>query len=125
MARLMGETPSQIGPFGGRWVAMAFTNTNHHNHWLEVNLIGPPGNHQALGARVTVQIGDKRQVAEVGHAESARFSQGHYRLYFGLGQQQTHVDSLTVAWPDGSLQTVPDVQVDHVITVNWSDRNVT
>jgi hypothetical protein len=123
MARLMGETPSQIGPFGGRWVAMAFTNTDHHNHWLEVNLIGPPGNHQGLGARVTVQMGKNKLASEVGHAESARFSQGHYRVYFGLGQK-TQVDSLTVAWPDGSLQTVPDVQVDHVITVNWSDRKV-
>lgn len=123
MARLMGDSPSQIGPFGGQWTTTAFTNTNHKNHWLEVNLIGPPGNHQALGARVTAHVGDKSQVQEVGHAESSRFSQGHYRLYFGLGQQ-THVDSLTVAWPDGSLQTVPDVQADHLITVNWSDHSI-
>ena len=121
MARLMGDSPSQVGPFGGHWVTMAFTNLNHKNHWLEVDLIGSPGNHQALGARVTVQTSNNRQVQEVGHAESSRFSQGHYRLYFGLGQQ-TQVDSLTVAWPDGSLQTVPDVQVNRLITVNWSER---
>ena len=121
MARFLGDSPSHIDPFGGRWVATAFTNTNHTHHWLEVDLIGPPGNHQALGARVTAQIGDTKQVAEVGHAESSRFSQGHYRSYFGLGQQ-THVDRLTVAWPDGTLQTVPAVRIDHLLTVNWNDR---
>ena len=123
MARLMGETPSQIGPMGGHWVAMAFINTNHNNHWLEVSLTGPPGNQQGLGARMTVQTGNKRQVGQVGHAESSRFSQGHYRSYFVLGKK-LQVDAFTVAWPDGSLQTVPDVQVDQVITVNWSDRKV-
>lgn len=123
MAKLLGDSLSQIGPLGGHWVAMAFTNSNHKNHWLEVNLIGPPGNHQALGARVSVETSDNRQVQEVGHAESSRFSQGHYRVYFGLGQQ-TRVDSLTVAWPDGSLQTLHDVQGDRLITVNWSERQI-
>ncbi len=117
----MGDSPAQIGPLGGHWVTMAFTNSNHQHHWLEVDLIGPPGNHQALGARVSVETSDNRQVQEVGHAESSRFSQGHYRVYFGLGQQ-THVDSLTVTWPDGSLQTVHDVQGDRLLTVHWSEH---
>ena len=123
MARLMGDSPSQTVPLGGHWVAMAFTNSNHKNHWIEVNLIGPPGNHQALGARVTLQMGKNRQVQEVGHAESSRFSQGHYRLYFGLGQQP-HIDSLTVTWPDGSVQPIANVPIDRLITVQWSDRAV-
>jgi hypothetical protein len=123
IARLMGDSPSQVGPFGGHWVTNVFTNSNHKNHWLEVNLIGPPGNRQGLGARVTAHLGDKRQVKEVGDAESSRFSQGHYRVYFGLGQH-TSPDLLSIAWPDGTIQTIPEVQGDRLITVNWSDRKV-
>ncbi len=118
VSRFLGDSRSQIGPFGGHWVTKVFTNSNHQNHWLQVNLVGPPGNRQGLGARVSVRAGGVEQIQEVGHAEGSRYSQGHYRVYFGLGQRG-QLDSLSVAWPDGTMQTIPDPRVDSLVTVNW------
>ena len=56
------------------------------NHWLEATASGKPGNAQAIGARVTLETAAGRQTQVVGLNDGAFFSQGHYRLYFGLGR---------------------------------------
>ena len=68
------------------WNLRAYRNlTDNGNHWLEVRLVGKPGNPQAIGARVTLRTVDAQQTQQVGLNDGAFFSQGHYRLYFGLG----------------------------------------
>jgi hypothetical protein len=121
VSRWLGNPAPGENAREGRWMVRVFTNTRHLNHWLEVNLIGPPGNRQGLGARLSVQSGDTEEVQEVGHAEGSRYSQGHYRVYFGLGQL-THLSSLSVLWPDGTHQKILNPPVDNLITVNWNDH---
>ena len=48
--------------------------------------------------------------------EGAYLSQGHYRLYFGLGEEMAPV-SLDIQWPDGSRQTLKDVAINQRLTV--------
>ena len=82
-------------------------------HWLLVELVG--ANHpDALGTRVTVITGDKRQVRE-------RQSGGSYlsshdpRLHFGL-DTATQVD-IEIRWPDGMLQHFDTITADQILRV--------
>ena len=43
--------------------------------------------------------GGSKLVRVVGESESSHFSQGHYRIYFGLGSET--VRAIEVRWPDG------------------------
>ena len=94
------------------WNLAAYRNVaDNGNHWLEVRLVGKAGNPQAIGARVTVQTPDGQQLQQVGLNDGAFFSQGHYRLYFGLGAR-TRADVLTIRWPDGQIQELNGVDGD-------------
>ena len=98
------------------WVLKAYHNTGTVNHWLQVKLVGQEGNRQAIGARVTVVTRDSRQVQEVGSTDGAFFSQGHYRLYFGLGSH-TKADAVKIHWSDGYQQEIRDVAGDKLFVV--------
>lgn len=68
------------------------------NNWFEMELRGRKGNREAIGASVTIVTDTGRHTAEVGQSESAHYSQGHYRLYFGLGKQD-EPDAIEIRWP--------------------------
>jgi hypothetical protein len=99
------------------WSLVAYRNVvDNRNHWLEVRLVGKPGNAQAIGARVSVQTADGQQLQQVGLNDGAFFSQGHYRLYFGLGTR-ARADSIRIRWPDGQLQELRNVEADRLQVV--------
>ena len=94
------------------WNIGAYRNVvANANHWLELRLVGRPGNPQAIGARVTLRTPNGEQLQQVGLNDGAFFSQGHYRLYFGLGPHARGV-ALTIRWPDGQVQELPNIEVD-------------
>ena len=96
------------------WNLAAYRNVvDSGNHWLEVRLAGKRGNPQAIGARVTVETADGRQLQQVGLNDGAFFSQGHYRLYFGLGSHK-RADAIRIRWPDGQAQELKDVEGDRL-----------
>jgi len=104
------------------WVLKAHRNIGAVNHWLQVKLVGQHGNRQAIGARVTVVTPDGRQVQEVGSTDGAFFSQGHYRLYFGLGNH-TSADALHIQWSDGTQQEFHDINGDRLLTIERSETD--
>ena len=109
--------------FGGLnfcWKTSIFYNNNAENHWLQVKLTGPPGNRQAIGARVTLQTANGKQLQQVGNADGSQFSQGHYRLYYGLGQHPEPL-SLHVDWPDGKSTEIVRPGADRLLKVAWED----
>ncbi len=91
-------------------------NLGPGGHWLEVDLYGIPGNFEGIGSRVAIRAGDRRQYGWVGESDDSRHSQGHYRLYFGLGKAES-VEILQVRWADGARTTLEDVEADQVLTV--------
>lgn len=99
-----------------RWKLIAYDHVGATNHWLQINLVGPPGNRQAIGTRVTLVTPAGRQTQEVGANEGAYLSQGHYRLYFGLGAHE-QASEIHIRWPDGSRQVLRDVQADRLLKV--------
>lgn len=95
------------------WVSALHRNNSADNHWLALELSDSSGNAQAIGARVTIKADSRQQTQTVGATDSAYFSQGHYRLYFGLGKQ-SQIDDIEIVWPDGEIQRLNDLEVDQL-----------
>jgi len=83
-------------------------------HWLKVKLIGTKSNRSAIGSRVTVAYGGKRQAQEV-LSQSSFYSANDPRLHFGLGAE-TKV-AITVRWISGRVDQFTDVAADQVVTI--------
>jgi len=98
------------------WVVKAYRNTGAMNHWLQIKLAGGEGNRQAIGAQVTVTTPDGQQIQEVGNTDGAFYSQGHYRLYYGLGTHDK-ADLVKIRWSDGFEQEIPDVAGNKLHTI--------
>ncbi|MDJ0598248.1 MAG: CRTAC1 family protein [Crocosphaera sp.] len=99
-----------------RWTSYLYLNHGSKNHWLQVKLMGSQGNRQALGAKVTVITPNNSYLQQVGSAEGSNTSQGHYRLYFGLGEEE-NVTSVKIVWPDGQLQEIQDPKSDQLLII--------
>jgi hypothetical protein len=102
--------------FSPRQSLLRKRNLGPGGHWLEVDLRGAAGNRQAIGARVSVRAGKRRQFEFVGQNDDSRRSQGHYRLYFGLGGA-AEVDRLAVRWPNGSMTRRSNLAADRLLTI--------
>jgi hypothetical protein len=98
------------------WQFIAYRNIGAANHWLQVDLVGTKGNRQAIGAKVAVVTPEGRQFQQVGHSDGAFYSQGHYRLYFGLGKAH-RPDRIEIVWPDGQPQTIERPDSDRLLIV--------
>ena len=99
-----------------RFDPLTFRNVGPAAHWLHIKLVGGKRNRQAIGAQVTVVTSDGAQKQEVGSSEGSFFSQGHYRLYFGLGSH-SQVDLITVRWPDGIVTEYKNIDANRLLTV--------
>ena len=89
------------------------------NRWLQIDLVGPAYNRQAIGAQVEVATATGRQYQIVGQSEGSNYSQGHYRLYFGLGQQE-QIDQITVTWPPGESQRLQNIESNQLLRIEYA-----
>ena len=86
------------------------------SQWLGIKLIGTHCNRDAIGARVTVVSEDLTQMREV-KSGSGYLSQNDLRLHFGLGAAMS-VDTLTVRWLCGKVQTLQDVETNQILVIS-------
>ncbi len=77
-------------------------NDGPHQNALLVSLVGTKSNRSAIGGRVVLEAGGRRQMDEVSSGGSY-YSQSDMTLHFGLGQASV-VDRLEVRWPSGAVQ---------------------
>lgn len=101
------------------WKLDLYPNSESNNRWLEVKLVGPPGNRPAIGTLVEVTTPNSSQIEAVGQFEGSQYSQGHYRLYFGLEQQEKV--SIKVFWADGYVQELENVDSNQLLAISRMD----
>ena len=95
--------------------------TKRTGHWLEIDLIGPPGNRQSIGARVKARSDAGTTYGWVGESEDSRHSSGHYRIYLGLGGER-RIRKLVARWPDGSKALRTDLRADRLLRIRAPRR---
>jgi len=82
-------------------------------HSIRARLVGTKSNRDALGARVSVILGDRRLVREV-KAGGSYLSSSDKRLVIGLGPQKKAA-KLEIRWPSGLVQQFEQVPADEPI----------
>jgi hypothetical protein len=91
-------------------------DATRRGHWLAVRAVDPTLRRDALGARVTLFVGQRRMGRDVVMASGYLSSQSP-QLHFGLGPARI-VDHIEVQWPDGGLERFPGVAADQAITLS-------
>jgi hypothetical protein len=85
-----------------------------NGHAIAVRVIGEK-NRSAIGARLALTVGQRRQLREV-QSGSSYLGQNDLRAHFGLGQA-SRADRLEITWPSGATETVAGLAANHVFTV--------
>jgi hypothetical protein len=89
------------------------------HHYLSVAFRGKGLNTRGVGARVTLCLHGKKQMAEQ-FAVRGFMSSTEDVLHFGLGSD-TRVDTLRVRWPGGAEQLLTDLPADTLIILSEED----
>ncbi len=97
-------------------VKFSVNDRSRAQRWLELDLLGPQGNRQALGARVSLKAGKRKLHQWVGQNDGARYGQGHYRLYFGLGKKRV-AKQVKVIWSDGKRTKLGKVGSNQLLRI--------
>jgi len=94
---------------------MLLRNDTTGNHWITISLEGVKSNRSAIGAKVTIEAGGRKQITEVRSCGSY-LSHNDRRVHFGLGDATT-VDRVSIRWPLGSIEEVKTLAADRFYTV--------
>jgi hypothetical protein len=79
-------------------------------HFVTLRVEGTASNRDAIGTKVVVQAGGRRQVAQRVGGGSYQ-SAGEHRLHFGLGSAR-RIEHIEVRWPSGRVDRYRDLAVD-------------
>jgi hypothetical protein len=90
-------------------------DSDNKNHWLGLTLKGRNGPASAIGAKVTVTAGGKKQVL-VNQWTTSYLSNNDPRLHIGLGLQ-SQIDLLEIAWSDGGKEVYKNIACDRYMTI--------
>jgi enediyne biosynthesis protein E4 len=90
-------------------------NDGVHGAWVGLALRGHKSNRQGIGARLTLETEEGRQVREV-KAGDSYLSSSDPRVHFGLGSAKT-IQRLTIRWPSGIVQEVKNLAPGRYHTV--------
>ncbi|MGE0606338.1 MAG: CRTAC1 family protein [Pirellulales bacterium] len=85
------------------------------HHWLRLKLVGTRSNRDAIGALVEAHI-DGRAYQRYVMPTRGYLSQSELTVTFGLGEHDTF-KKVRVYWPDGSIQTIEQPELDklHIV----------
>lgn len=109
-----------VGSVGGGPLRLFRNQFPVRGHRVRVNLVGTDSNRLGIGARLTARLSDGQQVVrEVFPANGFR-GQGPAEVILGTGQSRT-IQTLSVRWPTGRIQTFQDLPVDHIVTLTEGD----
>jgi hypothetical protein len=90
------------------------------HHWLRLTLTGTHANRDAIGAVIEVRAGSETLRRTV-MPTRGYLSQSELPVTIGLGTR-AHVDEVRVRWPDGSTQTIREVNIDRPTHIAQPER---
>ena len=110
-----GHIDMVVSVLGGQ-VKLLHNVTESNNHWILLKLVGTKSNRMGIGAQIHITTEDGRSqwnevTTSVGYASSS-----DSRVHFGLGANRS-IKDMEIRWPSGIKQTLHDVSVDRVMTV--------
>ena len=85
------------------------------SHWIGIQAVGRQSNRSAIGTRVEVRTGDRRQIDEV-RSGGSYISQHDLRLHFGLGAYRV-VDEIVLRWPSGHVDRINKITADRMLVM--------
>jgi hypothetical protein len=85
------------------------------NNFLSVKLVGTKANRDGAGAVITLTANGMKQIRSAGR-DGSFMSINDGRVFFGLGQANK-IDSVTVRWLGGKVETLRDVRPNEFIVV--------
>ena len=109
-----GDIDLLVTTNGGR-VRLFRNDVKSKGHWLIVNAVDASIQRDAIGANVTVIMGEKR-ISRLVTSGYSYLSSSDPRTHFGLGEATT-VDRIEVRWPDGHIEIFAGVKSDQIITL--------
>jgi hypothetical protein len=108
----------------GSYNNFLYRNDGNDNHWLKLKLVGGPSNRAAIGAKVrvnaTISGASRWQMREISGG-SGFGSQDSLIAHFGLGDA-THVDTVRIEWPSGTVQELHDLAANQRLTITEPPR---
>jgi hypothetical protein len=84
-------------------LALLENRTETDYHWLQLELVGTSSERDAIGATVTVTVGD-RTMTRVVQTGDGYMSKNQSMLTFGLADQGS-VERVEIDWPTGNHQS--------------------
>jgi hypothetical protein len=104
----------------GGGALLLFENRLPRKNFLQVSLRGRASNRQGIGARLTAVINGQQIVREL-YPANGYLSQAPNVVHFGLGDR-AKIDSLTIRWPSGKLQTLTDLTGNRHVIVDENNE---
>jgi hypothetical protein len=85
-------------------------NESAGGHWATFRLVGTKSNRDAIGAKVLVNAGGRRQLVEV-RSGGSYMSHNDVRAHVGLGET-ARIDRVEIRWPSGAVETANGLAAD-------------
>ena len=110
-----GRMDAVVSVLGGP-VKLFHNISENGNHWILLKLVGTKSNRMGIGAQIHIVTDDGRSqwnevTTAVGYTSSS-----DSRVHFGLGSN-LHIKDMEIRWPSGIRQTLHDVAVDRILTI--------
>lgn len=91
-----------------KYSAYLYRNNGNDNHWFVLKLVGADCNRSAIGARVRIVQGERKQIREV------KSERNMLVVHFGLGSKKL-IDTVIVRWPCGRVDKKVNVEGDRKV----------
>lgn len=98
--------------------AFIYQNTSSaRNNYVKVRLLGPPGNSDGIGTKVTVYADNEMQYFE-NKTVRGYLSSNEPVVHFGLGKS-TQIDSIRITWNDGKENLLKNINSNQLVQVPY------
>jgi len=98
--------------------AFIYENTSAaRNNYLKIKLLGPPGNADGIGVKLTLYTDGQIQYFE-NKTVRGYLSSNEPIVHFGLGKVQT-IDSIKIKWNDGKENLLNNIKANQLLQIGY------